>query len=70
VKTHWLQRRIDYIDMQRTMIGSALIGERLWGLVEGTWLEDVFWHAVLASPVILMVMFVWAIYDFERWLLG
>jgi hypothetical protein len=54
---------IDSGDMQRTAIGSALIGDRLWKLIDGTWLEDVFWYALLTGPILFMIALLsWAIY--------
>ena len=49
--------------MQRTAIGSALIGDRLWKLIEGSWVEDVFWYALLTGPILFMIaMLSWAIH--------
>jgi hypothetical protein len=49
--------------MQRTAIGSALVGEGLWKLIDGTWLEDVFWYALLTGPILLIIaMLSWAVY--------
>ena len=40
-----------------------MVGERLWKLINGTWLEDVFWYALLTGPLLFMIaMLSWAVY--------
>ena len=40
-----------------------MVGERLWKLINGTWLEDVFWYALLTGPLLsIIAMLSWAVY--------
>ena len=48
--------------MQWTALGSALIGDRLWKLIDGPWLEDVFWYALLIAPILFTIAMLSAIY--------